>query len=308
MSAGTPSNHGRDDPFKLVADSLPLLVWIAGPDRRCNYFNRPWLDFTGRPLDDEIGDGWGTSVHTADLQRCLQAYVEAFDRREPFMMEYRLRRHDGEYRWVLDNAVPMLDSKGSLAGYIGACFDVTEFRRAEAERHLANDRLRLAMESGTSVGWEWDLETNRDTWFGDLRTVFGIDSNIYVGHVEDFRRLVHPEDRGLVWTAVKDARDSRSPYAAEFRVLWPDGTVRWLTAKGQFYYSPGGDAERMLGMAVDITERKHAEEHCCARRGSSRKPSASPESAAGNGIQRPTPSCGRRSSIASADAIPASGP
>src|SRR5687767_14725564 len=116
------------------------------------------------------------------------------------------------------------------------------------------------MESGKSVGWEWDLKTNRDTWFGDLATIFGIPSNIYNGQVDDFRRSVHPEDRGLVWKAVMDARNSRSPYTAEFRILWPNGTVRWVAAKGQFYYSRGGDPERMLGLAVDITERKDAEE------------------------------------------------
>ena len=260
MSLGTPSHRESEGLFQLVADSLPLLVWISGSDKRCTYFNKPWLDFTGRPLESEIGDGWADGVHAADLQHCLDTYSRAFDHREPFMMEYRLRRHDGEYRWVLDNAAPLFDPDGSFAGYIGACFDVTEFRRAEAERNVANDRLRLAMESGKSVGWEWDLKTNRDTWFGDLSTIFGIPSNIYVGHVEDFRRAVHPEDRGLVWKAVKDAMESRSPYAAEFRVLWSNGTVRWVAAKGQFYYSPGGDPERMLGMAVDITERKDAEE------------------------------------------------
>jgi PAS domain S-box-containing protein len=260
MSFSTPSRRTSDRLFRLVADRLPLLVWISGSDKRCTYFNKPWLDFTGRPLEAEIGDGWADGVHDADLQDCLDTYTRAFDRREPFMMEYRLRRHDGEYRWVLDNAAPLFDPDGSFTGYIGACFDVTELRRAEAERNVANDRLRLAMESGKSVGWDWDLKTNRDTWFGDLSTIFGIPSNIYVGHVEDFRRRVHPEDRGLVWTAVKDAMENRSLYAAEFRILWANGTVRWVAAKGQFYYSPDGDPERMLGMAVDITERKDAEE------------------------------------------------
>jgi PAS domain S-box-containing protein len=260
MTFGTSSSRDGDGLVKTVADSLPLLVWVSGSDKRCTYFNKPWLDFTGRPLESEIGDGWADGVHAADLQQCVDTYVRAFDRREPFMMEYRLRRHDGEYRWVFDNAAPLFDPDGAFAGYIGACFDVTDFRRAEAERNIADDRLRLAMESGKSVGWEWDLKTNRDTWFGDLSTIFGISSNIYVGHIEDFRRSVHPEDRGLVWAAVKDAMESRSLYAAEFRILWPNGMVRWVAAKGQFYYSPGGDAERMLGMAVDITERKDAEE------------------------------------------------
>src|SRR5688572_18544802 len=260
MSAGTRSHRRRDEQFQLVAESLPLLVWIAGTDKRCTYFNKQWLDFTGRTLEAELGDGWADSVHAADLQHCLDTYVRAFDRREPFLIEYRLRRHDGEYRWVLDNAAPLFDADGSFAGYIGACFDVTEFRRAEADRNVANDRLRLSMESGKSVGWEWDLKTNRDTWFGDLSTIFGMPSNIYNGQVDDFRRSVHPEDRGLVWKAVMDARNSRSPYTAEFRILWPNGTVRWVAAKGQFYYSRGGDPERMLGMAVDITDRKDAEE------------------------------------------------
>jgi PAS domain S-box-containing protein len=260
MSLGTPLSRASEGLFRLVADSLPLLVWISGPDKRCTYFNKPWLDFTGRPFESEIGDGWTDGVHAADLAHCLNTYTRAFDRREPFMIEYRLRRDDGEYRWVLDNAAPLFDPDGSFAGYIGACFDVTEFRRAEAERHVANDRLRLAMESSKSVGWEWDLTTNSDTWFGDLATIFGMPSNVYDGHVEDFRRTVHPDDRGLVWNAVKNAKETRSPYSVEFRLVWPNGTVRWVAARGQFYYSPGGDPERMLGMAVDITERKDAEE------------------------------------------------
>ena len=260
MNAGTSSHRGRDELFQLVADSLPLLVWISGADTRCTYFNKPWLDFTGRPLESEIGDGWADGVHDADRQHRVDTYVRAFDRREPFVMEYRLRRHDGEYRRVLDNAAPLFDPDGAFAGYIGTCLDVTESRRAEAERNVANDRLRLAMEAGKSVGWEWDLKTNRVNRFGDLSTGFGMSSDPSVGDIDDFRRWMHPEDRDRVWKALTDAMEERSPCAAEFRIVWPNGTVRWMTAKGQFYYSAGGDVERMLGMAVDITERKDAEE------------------------------------------------
>ncbi len=116
------------------------------------------------------------------------------------------------------------------------------------------------MESGKSVGWDWDLKTGRDIWFGDLLTMFGIPSKMHVGGVEDFRRAVHPDDRGLVWTAVEDARQNRTPYIVEFRVRWPDGTVRWVAATGKFLYSADGEPERMLGMSVDVTERKQAEE------------------------------------------------
>ena len=125
---------------------------------------------------------------------------------------------------------------------------------------LAHDRLRLVMESGKSVGRDWDVKSGRDVWFGDLRTMFGIPSDTYVGRVEDFLRRVHPDDRGQVWKAVNDAMQSRQPYAAECRILWADGTVRWIASQGKFYYATDGEPERMLGMAVDITERKRAEE------------------------------------------------
>ncbi len=260
MSLGTPSPRESEGLFRLVADSLPLLVWISGSDKRCTYFNKPWLDFTGRPLESEIGDGWADGVHAADLPHCLDTYTRAFDRREPFMMEYRLRRHDGEYRWVLDNAAPLFDPDGSFAGYIGACFDVTEFRRAEAERNIANDRLRLAMESGKSVGWEWDLKTNRDTWFGDLSTIFGIPSNVYDGtrrRFPSFGASGRPGP-GLEGRQGCDGEPLTLRGGVPRRVAERHGAmggsqrpVLLLTRR-----RPGADA----GMAVDITERKDAEE------------------------------------------------
>jgi PAS domain S-box-containing protein len=126
---------------------------------------------------------------------------------------------------------------------------------------LSNNRLRLAMESGRSVGWDWDIKSGRDSWFGDLKSMFGIPSDTYVGRVEDFHRRIHPLDRERIAKAVKDAMNRHLPYVAEFRVLWPDGTVRWVAAKGTFYYATNGHPERMLGMAIDITERKLAEEN-----------------------------------------------
>ena len=259
MDALTTALRHSNDLFRLV-DRLPLLVWMSGSDKCCTYFNRAWLDFTGRPLECELGDGWAEGVHVNDLQHCLDTYGRAFDHRESFVLEYRLRRHDGEYRTVLDHAAPIFGPDGTFAGYIGTCVDVTEFRQADAERTFANDRLRLAMESGNCVSWDWDLQTNRHSWFGDLWTVFAIPSNVLVGAIDDFRRYLHPDDRIGVQQAIDEARKNRSPYAAEFRVLRADGTLRWVAAKGQFYYSSSGEPQRMLGINWDITERKNVEE------------------------------------------------
>jgi PAS domain S-box-containing protein len=127
--------------FRLVADSAPVMIWMSGTDKLCTYFNKPWLDFTGRSLDRELGNGWAEGVDPEDLQRCLDTYVQSFDRREAFRMEYRLRRHDGEFRWVSDIGVPRFNPDGSFAGYIGSCIDVTEQRRAEEQLRQAQENL-----------------------------------------------------------------------------------------------------------------------------------------------------------------------
>jgi len=133
-------------------------------------------------------------------------------------------------------------------------------RRVEAELVRSSNQLRLAMESGKTVGWDLDVKTGRDTWFGDLPTMFGMKSETFIGQVSDFYSYVHPDDRKRVSDAVAAARQERQPYAAEFRILWPDGTVRWIVARGKFEYARNGEPKRMLGMAVDITERKQTEE------------------------------------------------
>lgn len=132
-------------------------------------------------------------------------------------------------------------------------------RKIEAALTLTNERLRLALEAGRSVGWDWDIKSGRDRWFGDLRAIFGIPSDTYSGRVEDFWRRVHPDDWEFVAKAVAEARQNRKAYAAEYRVIRDDGSVRWVSARGKFYYAENGDPMRMLGMAVDITERRHAE-------------------------------------------------
>jgi PAS domain S-box-containing protein len=135
-----------EERFRLMADTAPTMIWMSGTDKLCNFFNRGWLNFTGRTLQQEFGDGWVSGVHPEDRQRCLEIYVLAFDARRDFRMEYRLLRYDGEFRWILDYGVPRFSPNGTFCGYIGSCLDITERKLSEMSLHDLTGRLIHAQE------------------------------------------------------------------------------------------------------------------------------------------------------------------
>jgi len=125
--------------YRNLANSGVALIWTSGTDKLCNYFNEPWLNFTGRTIEQELGDGWLEGVHPEDLDRCIRTYSSSFDKREPFEMEYRLRHANGEYRWIQDMGTPNFNSEGDFIGYIGHCFDITDHKKLETEITAAKE-------------------------------------------------------------------------------------------------------------------------------------------------------------------------
>jgi PAS domain S-box-containing protein len=199
-------------------------------------------------------------VHPEDRATFINSTAERTPESPDTQITYRLLRPDGSILWMERTGHVFFDEQGRMVRMIGMVADITGRKLAETKLSLAHDQLRLAMESGKTVGWDRDVKSGRDSLFGDLQSIFGIPSEVYAGRVEDFHRLIHPEDRRRVLEAIDDAMLTRKEYATEFRILRPDGTVRWVAAKGKFYYLPDGTPERMLGTAVDITERKVMEE------------------------------------------------
>jgi two-component system CheB/CheR fusion protein len=133
--------------YRLLVRHSPVMIWRSGLDALCDYFNETWLAFTGRTMDQEIGNGWAEGVHPDDFDRCVAHYLDHFHRREAFEMEYRLRRHDGEDRWIFDRGVPFTTDAGVFAGYIGSCVDVDERRRAQdAQQQHNQEQLALAQD------------------------------------------------------------------------------------------------------------------------------------------------------------------
>lgn len=149
----------RDFYLKLF-EEFPNLIWRSGLDAKCDYFNKGWLSFTGRTMEQEMGDGWAEGVHPDDLNRCVKTYLDAFGKREPFEMEYRLRHHTGEHRWIVDYGRPYYDLDGNFAGYIGSCFDINE-------RKIAGEKVKEQLEElqrwmSATIGREIRMKEIRD--------------------------------------------------------------------------------------------------------------------------------------------------
>lgn len=242
-----------EERFRLVADTAPVLIWMSGTDKLCNYFNKPWLKFTGRPLEAEFGNGWAEGVHPDDRQRCMDMYALAFDRREEFRMTYRLRRNDGEYRWILDVGVPRFDQRGAFVGYIGIGLDETERKLAEDVR----SRYAAIVESSDDAIIGADRKGTITHWNKGAERLYGYSANEAIGKDIAFLQPGEQSDSRQIVAKVLDGKQLREYETVRQR---KDGT-RVIVA---LTISPILDAEGEItgksAIARDITERKKAEE------------------------------------------------
>ncbi len=246
--------------FRTLANSGQALIWTSGLDKACDYFNETWLQFTGRTLEQELGDGWVEGVHPEDLDRCINTYVTAFCAHEKFSMMYRLRHASGEYRWLQDDGTPRFDSTGIFLGYIGHCLDITASKRAEEEIHASRDLLHTIIESAPiRVFWK-DAESH----YLGCNSVFARDAGLSCPE-----ELIGKDDSQLNW------RDQAELYRADDQLVMdtntpklgfeepqttPDGHPIWLRTSKVPLCNAEGKVIGILGMYEDITNRIRAEE------------------------------------------------
>jgi len=245
--------------FRIVADAAPVFIWMSGVDKLCTFFNKTWLQFTGRTLEQELGNGWTEGVHPDDFQSCLKTYGEAFDARQRFVMQYRLRRGDGEYRWILDTGVPRYDSQKNFAGYIGSCVDITEFINKEQALRDSEERMSLAADAAGLIMWSWDIRRDEVSLSDKDRAFFGFSQEEKL-NADRIRSVVHLEDRELMRQLVANSLQRREETEAEYRIVLPDTKVRWVNRRGRVEFDGNGEPVLERGVLMDITERKQAEE------------------------------------------------
>ena len=244
---------GLDERFCEVMDAAPVMIWVSGADKNCVWFNRPWLNFTGRSMPQELGTGWTEGVHPDDYERCLQIYCSKFDARQEFRMQYRLRRNDGAYRWIDDVGIPRYAHDGSFLGYIGSCTDVTHLKDTEAALRESELRLRFALEAAAMGTFEVDIAATQAIIDTQEARLLGLPESARVVSVDELRKRVPFDDLRSSDAKQKRMTENNEAYQHEFRLGMPDGSERWLSGHAAVR------SNRIFGVNFDITERKRLE-------------------------------------------------
>jgi PAS domain S-box-containing protein len=251
----------QEERFRTIADAAPVMIWMAGTNTKCDFINKPWLEFTGRRMEQELGAGWVEGVHPEDVHHCLEVYLSAFNERRPFRMEYRLRRHDGEYRWILDSGSPRRTADGVFTGYVGSCVDVTEVKQA----HLAvinssalSDAMLASLHGRVAaLDARGNIIAVNQTWTDAVSDVGGIARTAVGDNYVAVCRFTDDPDSQRAAAAVQDVLAHRTT-GTSLEYVCPDSLgARWFEMTVEPLKRPEGGA---LVSHVDITDRRRADE------------------------------------------------
>jgi PAS domain S-box-containing protein len=246
--------------YQTIADFGHILIWAAGPDKQCGYFDAPWLRFTSDISDQKLAGGWTERVHPDDFDRCRNIFHTAFDNREKFCMEYRLRHACGEYCWLQDEGVPRFDDSGTFLGFIGLSMDITDHKRVDKALHDSEKHFRLITETISEVFWMADIHINTMLYISPgYEKIWGRTVKSLYDNPQSFIDAIHVEDRKRIYTALV-VQKNKQPFDHEYRIIRPDGEMRWIWDRGFPVMEETGQINLYIGIAQDITERKKADE------------------------------------------------
>jgi PAS domain S-box-containing protein len=241
-----------------MADNVPVMIWMSGDDKFRDFFNKTWLEFTGRTLKEESNEGWLENVHPDDLQICIDNYNQSFNDQRGFYIEYRLKRHDGKYRWIADNSVPRYDADGSFAGFISACIDIDEQQKFR-EKIMESELLFKTISNASPAAlWMTDKDEKNvfvsNTWLQWTGKTFEEQIN------RGWLSAVVEEDQEITISKFRECFAERKNFTAEFRFVRTDGQLRWGLTEGRPYYDLNEEFAGYSGSVTDITDIKRLEE------------------------------------------------
>jgi PAS domain S-box-containing protein len=238
--------------FRTTANAAPVLIWMSGKDKRCTWFNQRWLDFVGRDMEQEIGDGWCDNLHPADFDRALDTYHAAFDARRPYEMEFRLQRDDGAWRWLLERGCPHLGPNDEFVGYIGTCIDITEHRETVEQLRENRARFKTLAESLPQMIWTCLRDGYCDYLSRQWLDYTGRSESQQVG--QGWLEQVHPDDRVTVYAEWARVVGSGDVFDTTFRIRRFDGVYRWFKTRAVPLRDPAGRILKWFGSNTDIED------------------------------------------------------
>jgi PAS domain S-box-containing protein len=249
-----------EEQFRTLAEAIPQLCWMARGDGYVFWYNQRWYKYTGTTPEQMEGWGWQSVHDPRTLPSVLERWKAAISTGDPSGMIFPLRGADGIFRPFLTRVMPIKDAEGRVVRWFGTDTDITELRDAQEALCASEERLRLAQQAAPIGTFEWNIRTDVNTWTPELEALHGLPPGGFGGTHAAFESLVHPDDRARLRDLVEATLKTGQPTKGEWRVVWPNGSVHWIAAYWQVLKNDSGEASRVIGVNIDVTERKQAEE------------------------------------------------
>jgi PAS domain S-box-containing protein len=250
-----------EDELRAIVDNAPVFLWSDLPDGYCDFLNQPWLDYFNLSLEVAQGTGWATLLHPDDAAHHLESWQKSIAAGIPFETETRFRRPDGEYRWFLTRANPLHDKTGRIVKWYGTNIDIENLKRTETRLRRSEANLAEAQRLSRTGSWAVSPATTKIFyWSEECYRIWGFDPVHGLPSRETVWRRIHPDDRERVLEEAEHALREKRDYSSEFRIVLPDGTVKYLEATNHHLFSADGELVQVVGTNVDVTERKRAEQ------------------------------------------------
>ncbi|WP_084021106.1 PAS domain-containing protein, partial [Microvirga flocculans] len=249
-----------DARFRLIAESLPALVWILNPKTELTYTNERWVTYSGLPPEEALGHSWMRAIHPDDMARMNEELVPVVTQHTAYTTEARYRSHEGVYRWHLIQGAPIHSPSGEFKGWVGTSVDIQDLKETEDALRKSEERLRMALQAANMGDWSWDAASHQLTLSDRAAEIFGLPEGCLIPSA-DIQQRMHPADLARMEAAMKQAIEHREPYSIEYRLRRFDNDAWiWVASQGQLTYSDDGALSGITGVYQDITDRRQADE------------------------------------------------
>jgi PAS domain S-box-containing protein len=245
--------------YASLTAAAPVGIFHTDATGRCTYVNDRYCQIAGLSREEAAGEGWQQGLHPDDREKIIVEWERSVQENCPFQLEYRFQHPEGAVRWVYGQAVAERDTQDEIIGYVGIITDISDRKEAEAQIQEMTQRLALATNAANIGVWDFDPVADRLIWDERMYELYGISANEFSGAYEAWQQGVHPEDMALAHDSVQAAITGERDFHTEFRVVWPNGQIRFIEAHAIVLRDEEGNARRMIGVNWDISDRKEAE-------------------------------------------------